>query len=169
LPPTYVPVDFEREDLKSALDAAGFRLDAPAVFAWLGVLPYLERGAIRDTLRLIGKAAGEMEIILDYAEPPSTLSPARRAGFELMAQRVAALGEPWRSFFTQAEMEVELQLAGFTGIEDFDAASLTAQYCVGREDGLAVSPPGRVLRAWNSRRHSPEHRHRWPATIPDRP
>jgi hypothetical protein len=77
------------------------------------------------------------------------LSPARRAGFDLMAQRVAAIGEPWRSFFTQAEMEAELRLAGFNAIEDLDAAALTARYCAGRDDGLAVSPPARVLRAWN--------------------
>jgi methyltransferase (TIGR00027 family) len=147
--PIYVPVDFERAELGAALDAAGFRFDAPAIFAWLGVLPYLERPAIRATSTLIGGAPGKMEIILDYAEPPSTLSEARRAAFDRVSQRVAAIGEPWRSFFTQAEMETELQGAGFVGIEDLDAAALTARYCSHRDDGLVVSPPARVLRAWN--------------------
>ena len=145
--PRYVPVDFERQSLRAALAQGGFDFARPAFFAWLGVLPYLEPAAIRETLSLVGKApANSMEIFFDYAEPPSTLSEARRAVFERVAQRVAAIGEPWRSFFTAAEMRAELEASGFREIADLDAAELTRRYCAGRADGLAVSPPARV--AW---------------------
>jgi methyltransferase (TIGR00027 family) len=146
LMPSYVPVDFERKSLRAALEEASFSFGEPAFFAWLGVLPYLERSAIGETLHLIGKAPAEgMEIVFDYAEPPSTLSETRRSGFERMAHRVAAIGEPWRSFFAAAEMRAELEASGFREIEDLDAEALTQRYCGAREDGLAISPPARVV------------------------
>ena len=42
-------------------------------------------------------------------------------------------------------MEAELAASGFDEIEDLDAAALTERYCAGREDGLAISPPARVV------------------------
>ena len=51
--PIYVPVDFETQDLPSALAAAGFDAGRPAFFAWLGVVPYLEEPAILETLRFV--------------------------------------------------------------------------------------------------------------------
>src|SRR4051812_14320054 len=50
---TFVPVDFEHDELPVALRAAGFRDDRPAFFLWLGVVPYLTHAAIGRTLRVI--------------------------------------------------------------------------------------------------------------------
>ena len=36
---TFAPVDLEREDLAAALVAAGFEMERPAFFHWLGVVP----------------------------------------------------------------------------------------------------------------------------------
>src|SRR6202790_4157375 len=47
---TFAPVDFERQSLADGLTAAGFQADRPAFFQWLGVLPYLTRGAVSGTL-----------------------------------------------------------------------------------------------------------------------
>ena len=43
LPPSLilVPVDFERDDLGETLVGAGFQQNSPALFTWLGVVPYL--------------------------------------------------------------------------------------------------------------------------------
>ena len=47
---TYVGVDFERDDLTSRLVEDGFDATRPAVFVWLGVVPYLTREAVAVTL-----------------------------------------------------------------------------------------------------------------------
>src|SRR6202034_3949516 len=44
-----VPVDFERQSLETELERAGFDMQAPAFFAWLGVVPYLTLDAFRST------------------------------------------------------------------------------------------------------------------------
>jgi len=55
LPPwlTFVPVDFEQDDLREKLAAVGFQLSSPAFFTWLGVVPYLTQEAIDRTLAYI--------------------------------------------------------------------------------------------------------------------
>src|SRR5215470_18865403 len=64
----YVAVDFEKDDLASALAMAGFRKDMPAFFTWLGVVPYLHRDTVITTLRTIADARNS-EIVFDYTEP----------------------------------------------------------------------------------------------------
>ena len=51
---TFVPVDFESEDLMTRLVASGFNAGAPTFCSWLGVVPYLTRDAAVGTLRALG-------------------------------------------------------------------------------------------------------------------
>jgi O-methyltransferase involved in polyketide biosynthesis len=73
-----------------ARSAERFDWGQPAVFAWLGVVPYLRRAAIASTPSLVGRCAAGSEIIFDYGESPDRLDPVRRAAFDLMARRVAS-------------------------------------------------------------------------------
>ena len=56
---TYTPVDFERQSLSAQLVDAGFNSQAPAFFAWLGVVPYLTLEAFRSTLSFIAPSRRE--------------------------------------------------------------------------------------------------------------
>src|SRR5262249_46795209 len=47
---TFVPVDFEQDDLQQKLSSAGFQRTSAAFFTWLGVVPYLTDDAIGSTL-----------------------------------------------------------------------------------------------------------------------
>lgn len=134
----YVPVDFAKTTLERELDAAGFDRGAPAFFSWLGVVPYLEREAIAHTLRFIATQNGETTVVFDYGTPPHELSFFGRLVFDAMAARVAAAGEPWKSFFAPAELRALLHDAGFTQIEDLGPAELNARYLDQRPDGLRV-------------------------------
>jgi len=62
---SYVGVDFERETLADALDAAGFAATARSVFSWLGVAPYLTEAAIFSTLGYIARLAGARFVALN--------------------------------------------------------------------------------------------------------
>jgi methyltransferase (TIGR00027 family) len=52
-----VPVDFERDDLISALTGLGYRTDARTFFIWEGVTQYLSQDAVRATLVALRAAA----------------------------------------------------------------------------------------------------------------
>ena len=115
---TFAPVDFEAQSLADGLAAAGFDATQPAFFVWLGVVPYLTRPAIFATLWTIAEVPGS-EVVFDYANPPEQLAPILRASEAERAARVAAIGEPWVSFFDSAELAGELRALGAVEIEDF--------------------------------------------------
>jgi len=142
---TFAPVDFERETLADGLAAAGFDPAAPAFFTWLGVVPYLTRDAVFGTLRYIAGRTGGSQVVFDYAEPPAALPARQRLAHEARARRVAAVGEPWLSYFVPGELATDLRGLGFTEIEDLGPADLGARL-LGLPPGPA-RPGGHVTRA----------------------
>jgi methyltransferase (TIGR00027 family) len=147
---TFVPLDFEHKTLAEGLEEAGVNAKEPVFFGWLGVVPYLTRDAFRSTLATIGRFPAGTAVTFDYAFPPETLSPERRAVFEMLAKRVEAAGEPFRLFYSPEAMEDELRRAGFTRSEQADSERLNELYFKGRADGLKLSPVrvGMLATAW---------------------
>ena len=144
---TYAPVDFERETIREGLARVGFDFSAPAVFAWLGVVPYLTREAVMGTLSFVASLAKGSEIVFDYAETPGKESPEQRAHFDAMAERVAASGEPFRSFFEPDALLGDVKALGFSFVENVNAAALNARYFEGRADGLSLRGRGHLMHA----------------------
>jgi methyltransferase (TIGR00027 family) len=131
----FVPVDFEIDDIKHQLEASGWNPSIPTVFVWLGVAIYLARTAISAVFNFVGSLPGS-EIILDYAEPIENYPMERRAAVQAIADRVAALGEPWVSYFDPAEIRTALSDVGFTRFEDLGTEAIMERY-------LGVTPTRR--------------------------
>jgi methyltransferase (TIGR00027 family) len=141
---TFAAIDFERELLGDALSDAGFSPKRRALFAWLGVVAYLQMDAVFDVLRFVASCAPGSAIVFDYATPPEDLPPRHRARFEMLAGRVAAAGEPWRTFFAPSDLEARLREIGFSSVEDVDADALNNRYFSSRTDGLRIEGVGRM-------------------------
>jgi methyltransferase (TIGR00027 family) len=124
----YAPVDFERQALLNGLAAAGFDPARRTFFLWLGVVPYLTAEAVRATLESIGGLPGGGEVAFDYADPPAALSDEARAAHRARAERVAAIGEPWLSYFEPPALHALLTELGFAQIEDLGPPALAARY-----------------------------------------
>ncbi len=143
---TFVPVDFEHQELADALRAAGFRADRPAFFVWLGVVPYLTRDAIARTLRTIATVPGA-EVVFDYAEPEDRMAPGRRARAAALAERVAAAGEPLVSRLDPVELARELEALGFGEVEDLGPAELAVRWFGRRPEDVRPGGGPHVVRA----------------------
>lgn len=113
----FAPADFERESLSEALTRVGFRLNQPAFFQWLGVVPYLTSKAVSSTLKFICKIP-QAVVVFDYAEPFQNYPANRRASVIAVAERAAARGEPWLSLFDPAELHQLLHGEGFKTVDD---------------------------------------------------
>jgi methyltransferase (TIGR00027 family) len=144
---TFAAIDFAVTKLGHALHASGFDSSAPSFFSWLGVVPYLEQPAIDATFRFIASLPAGTAVALDYALPPSTLSWTGRMIYRQMAKRVAAIGEPWKTFFEPSSLAANLRGHGFSSIEDYGADELNERYFSGRKDGLKLGGMGRMLLA----------------------
>jgi methyltransferase (TIGR00027 family) len=143
---TFAPVDFTRQGLAEELAAAGFQATQPAYFVWLGVVPYLRRDAISGILQFISGLPGS-EVAFDYSEPLDNYSPERRANVAAVAQRTAAMGEPWLSYFDPAEIAQDLRAGGFGELEDIGLADIAVRY-LGAVEGEGRREAGpHVIRA----------------------
>ncbi len=78
IPPslTYVPVDFDREILSERLAHAGFEALAPALFAWLGVTPYLTSESVLATLSWVAGLTRERRSSSTTDSPPEPAAPS---------------------------------------------------------------------------------------------
>jgi methyltransferase (TIGR00027 family) len=143
----FVPVDFESQRLPEQLGCAGFRAGEPAFFSWLGVTMYLTRATVLGTLGFVARLPQGSGIVFDYAVPPATLSLVRRVVVRAVMRRVAAAGEPWKSFFDPRELADELHTLGFRQLEDLGPEDLNARFFDARADALRVGGLGRVMSA----------------------
>jgi O-methyltransferase involved in polyketide biosynthesis len=113
-----------------------------------GVAPYLEPADVLATLAAIAPfAAGGGGVVFDYGVPPAALGPLERAAFEVLAARVAAVGEPFRSCFEPQALVAAVCGLGFREVRDVPPDELKATFFAGRADGLRVGSAGHILMA----------------------
>ena len=133
---TYVPVDFEHQDLADVLAAAGFRRDQPACFSWLGVTMYLTEAAILETLRVAAGLAQGSSITFDFRVTDAVMNPVERVASQIVAQMIASMGEPWLSAFDPEDLRRKVLALGFTEARFIDGPELNRLYFHRRKDGL---------------------------------
>jgi methyltransferase (TIGR00027 family) len=141
----FAPVDFESQTLADGLAAAGFDRTCPAFFLWLGVVPYLTHSAIASTLDFIAGIRSS-EVVFGYSEPLENYPPERRARAEMLAARVAAIGEPWISHFDPPVLTALLRAKGFNEIEDLGPAAIARRF-LGADQDHPDSVGAHVIRA----------------------
>jgi methyltransferase (TIGR00027 family) len=136
---TFAPVDFERDALADGLAAAGFDPTATAFFTWLGVVPYLTQSAVFATLESIATLPGGAHVVFDYANPPDPTSNGDRRETErlVLAARVAAAGESFRSSFETADLGARLRSLGLPVIEDLGPRQIVSRYFPGRPTSIS--------------------------------
>ena len=142
LPPwlVFVPVDFERDDLGEMLTGAGFEQDSPAFFTWLGVVPYLTKGAIDGTLDYIASVQNS-EVVFDYMQSPQAFSEEMRGLVIERTEHLEKVDERWASSFEPDGIAAILRSHGFREIEDIDFPEITSRF--GRfVQGLAPGQAG---------------------------
>lgn len=142
----YVPVDFETQTVARELEGHGFDPAGPTAISWLGVVPYLEERTIWATLEWAAGVVGALgHVVFDYGSEPRWWQLGQRAALRSLAARVAAAGEPFRTWLRPADVRRRLASIGFTAVSDLDSRELNRRYFVGRADGLRVGGGGHVV------------------------
>lgn len=126
---TFVPADFEKEDWLDCLRRAGFDPRERTLFLWEGVIMYLDRSAVEDTLRKIASTAPGSLVAFDYftSEPLESSSLYWRYG----RAATASAGEELK-FGVDSTPPVRDRLAELLGS---CGLSLTEQRTLGEESG----------------------------------
>jgi len=130
----FAPVNFETDTLMDGLARAGFDPAQRTFFTWLGVVPYLTKAAIQSTLGAIAGLAGGAEVVFDYSDPPGMLSPEMAKHQKERAERVAALGEPFLSYFEPADLHALLAGLGLVKTDDLNPRDIVSRL-IGADPG----------------------------------
>ena len=117
----------------SGLVRGGVDPARPAFISWLGVSMYLTHAAVMVVFRTVATFCAGTELVFTFAQP--------RGPGPSLADRAAAAGEPWLSYFDPDELRDVLTGAGFSAV-DFLGVAEAARYLAGRTDSLAA--PRRV-------------------------
>lgn len=135
----FVPVDFEKTTLSTALECAGLERDQVTFFSWLGVTPYLPSETVRAALAFIGSMPPGSGVVFDYAVAVTALSPMEQTAMKVLMKRVARSGEPFQLFYEPSALASMLRDLGFREIEDLGPAEIDSRYFRDRHDGLRVA------------------------------
>jgi methyltransferase (TIGR00027 family) len=135
----HVPCDLERDELRDALDRAGFDWSAPSLFSCMGVTNYLTLSAINETLSLVASSGPGTEVALDYSLTDEVDDAARET---LAAARpfVHSLGERWLTGFSRNEAEALLADCGLAVADHPTVDDMNDRYFAQRQDGLRYHP-----------------------------
>jgi O-methyltransferase involved in polyketide biosynthesis len=144
---SFVPVDFERISIASALSQAGLDLDAATYFSMLGVSQYLTEGALEQTLRFIlGRPTGS-EIVFSFVASDAVLPSDDIVFAKALTAQAAAIGEPWLSRFLPDQLTSKLTTMGFTKVFHLTPEEANSRYFHNRRDGLNASILQQMMRA----------------------
>jgi methyltransferase (TIGR00027 family) len=149
MPPNLVfaPCDFEQGHLISALVAAGFERQLPALVSLFGVIIYLTADATKAMLTELATLAPGSEVTLTYESPPDGADPVVQETYDKVSPVVDATGESFVGYYHQWELEALVCAAGFREAIHHPIDELNARYLGGRSDHLRLRAIERLLTA----------------------
>jgi len=149
IPPNlaYAPCNFERQDLRSALTAAGFDCHRPAIVSLFGVLLYLTGEATQALLTTLATFHPGSEVTLTYTSPPDGTDRVVQETLAQASRTRDPRGERFRGYNHAAAMERLVRAAGFRAVRHHPIETLNACYFSGRSDGLRLRALERLLTA----------------------
>jgi len=144
---TFAPVDFETQTLATGLEVAGFRADRPAFFSWLGVVIYLSKPSVTETLRYVAARPAGSRLVFDFAPPSNSISEAERLRREASSALLAKAGEPWINYYSPGALVDELCAARFSSAHYLGSEEMNRRYFSDRADGFRLYGSGRMMAA----------------------
>lgn len=126
----FVPVDFERDDLETALCSAGYAAALPSVVVWEGVVSYLSSAAVDQNFTLLGRlTAPGSRLIFTYVDKGAIDGSVAFDEARRWRQWVRLSGEPFIFGFAPAALGAYLAQHDFALSSDASTAQIAAQYC----------------------------------------
>ena len=144
---TYVNIDFSYQSLTDQLISAGFDQEKSTIFTLEGVSQYITKEAVSSTIKELASLTRDTNSIffMSYVDelldknPEACFgegypNPAKKA--KLIKSLSDKVGEPWISFYSDAEIEDLLSQNGYSIKENVTLEELNSLY---------FSPVGRTL------------------------
>ncbi len=135
----FVPVDFEKDDLRATLADAGFDPKIPSVVVWEGVVSYLTEPAVERTFAVLaGLLAPTSRLIFTYMDKGAIDGSKAFPGARRWRSWVRFSGEPFVFGFDPDNLGGTLRPFGFLLSSDESTEDTARRYC----EPLGRTEPG---------------------------
>jgi methyltransferase (TIGR00027 family) len=125
----FVPVDFEKDDLRVTLADAGFHPSIPSVVVWEGVVSYLTKPAVERTLAVLaGLLAPASHLIFTYMDKSAIDGSRAFPGARRWRSWVRFSGEPFIFGFDPDTLGETLRSFGFLLRSDESTEDIARRY-----------------------------------------
>ncbi len=135
----WVEMDFNRQDLGTALAAHGFDPRLRSLFVWEGVTFYLTADAVDATLAAVGKTSPGSALVFDYLTAGTVDGTSRAYGANAAHRFVARRGEPFTFEEPPGGIAPVLARHGLDLELHFSCDELLDRYLT-RSDGSTLGP-----------------------------
>ncbi len=138
----FVPVDFEKDDLETALLHAGFDATVATVAVWEGVVSYLTPAAVDQNFRMLARILPHRsQLIFSYVHQGALDGSVAFPEARRWKSSVRSSGEPFIFGFDPAALADYLRPRGFKLVSDVSTAEAARSYC----EPLDRNEPGSEL------------------------
>ncbi len=138
---TYVPIDFNVDDLDATLAAAGHDRSARTLFVWSGVSLYLPEESVAEVLSWVGEHRDPPASIVFDAIWAGVVDGSRDYPYAAAARKGAAeAGEPFRWGIPEGQADETLSRFGLRAERALDQEQARTTY-LRRSDGTLHDPP----------------------------
>ena len=124
----FVALDFDRQPLLAALDAAGCDRGRRSIVIWEGVTNYLSADAVDATMRDVATFAAGTQLLFTYVHRGLLDGDVAFEGMEHVDEMLRRAGEPWTFGFAPAELPSYLAERGLALVTDLGACDYRARY-----------------------------------------
>lgn len=137
---TYVPIDFDKEDLREHLAAGGYMEGAKTFFIWQGVTEYLTSAAVDATLAFVANHSGSgSQIVFDYMYTSVLNGTIQRGEISRMRRARRFTGEGLVYGIPEGTLKSFLEQRGFCDVKDTTREDLKEAYFVGPNQNREVA------------------------------
>jgi methyltransferase (TIGR00027 family) len=141
---SFVPIDFDRQDIEEVMTAAGFRKGLKTFFIWEGVTQYLAAEAVDKTFRYIcAVARGRSEIVFTYIHQGIIDGTARSKADQKLVSSALRGRTPWIFGLAPSELVEYLTQRGLELAEELWAPDFRTRY---------LKPHGRQINIFEGER-----------------
>lgn len=145
---SFVPIDFDRQDIEAVMTAAGLHRELKTFFIWEGVTQYLTAEAVDRTLRYVGgAAAGGSEIVFTYVHQGIIDGTARSEVDQRIMSSIQRRGTPWIFGLAPSGLAEYLTQRGLEFVEEVWAPDFRTRYLEPRGRRIALYEGERVVLA----------------------
>ncbi|HHU4150538.1 TPA: class I SAM-dependent methyltransferase [Pseudomonas aeruginosa] len=133
---SFCALDFECTTLLQGLQSVSFDPQVPTFLSWLGVTQYLNRTAIRHTLKDVLSFPRGSGLVMSFIVRDSVLDGLESEAVRLFSSLAASRGEPWISQFDPVRLRSWLLALGFAEASLISPSELNRRYFYNRSDQL---------------------------------